>query len=585
MTQLITNYFRLHNVKQFRESINETANSTYYVFTGRHTPYVGGVVPIIPNSVDNTLYTPYDEMVFGKRVTINDVMTVVPRHNWTSGEVYTPYRSSSNLVSQPFYVCVNATSEYHVFKCLDNNGGANSTAQPTRSQTDPDDEYYSTQDGYVWKYMYSFDSTTFNKFATQDYIPVAVNANVAGNAVSGAIDVVTVSYRGSHYNTYLTGTFTSPDLRVGGNPLYYNIADTASSSSNFYNGSYLYITSGTGQGQGRRIVNYTVLGGSKTVEIDSAFTTNPDTTSVYEITPYVIITGDGSNAIARAIVNTSAANTISQIEIISRGSGYTYASAIVTGNTGGVQNAAILSVVMGPKGGHGSDPEYELGASSLMLSVKFNTSEGATIPTYNGYRSIGVIKDPLFANVEITFDSLTGAFTIGENVQQANSLATGIVTSFDGLNTLGLTNVYGTFLGGEVVTGADSSATCNAISYQINGQAKSFTTFDQRRRYSYTLLSATQFIANEPIYQTDIRLANAIFHGSTASNLYLTHLKGTINTGNNIVGVTSGASANVTTAYPPDIVVGSGEVIYLENLNPITRSNNQSETIKIILSF
>ncbi len=585
MTQLITNYFRLHNVKQFRESINETANSTYYVFTGRHTPFPGDVVPNITNNVDNTLYTPYDEMIFGKRVTVNDVMAVVPRFNWTSGEVYTPYRSSANLVGQPFYVCVNATSEYHVFKCLDNNGGAVSNAQPTRSQTDADDEYYSTQDGYVWKYMYTLDSTMFNKFATQDYMPVTVNANVAGNAVSGAIDVVTISYRGSNYNTYLTGTFTSPDLRVGGNPLYYNIANNASASGNFYNGSYMYITSGTGQGQGRRIVNYTVIGNSKTVELDSAFTTNPDTTSVYEITPYVLITGDGSNAIARAIVNTAAANSISQIEIISRGRGYTYASAVVTGNTGGVQNAAVLSVVMGPKGGHGSDPEYELGAGALMMSVKFNTSEGATIPTYNGYRSIGVIKDPLYANVEVTFDSLTGAFTIGENVQQANSLATGIVTSFDGLNTLGLTNVYGTFLGGEVITGLGSAATCNAISYNINGQAKSFNTFDQRRRFAYTMVSGNAFTPNEVVYQTDVQLANAIFHGSTSTNLYITHLKGTINTGNTIVGVTSGAAANVTTSYPPDLVIGSGEVIYLENTDAVTRANTQSETIKIILSF
>jgi hypothetical protein len=585
MTQLITNYFRLHNVKQFRESINETANSTYYVFAGQHVPFTGDVVPSITNSVDSTLYHAYDEMIFGKRVTVNDVAAVVPRHNWTSGEVYTPYRSDLSLADKPFYVCVNAASEYHIFKCLDNNGGANSTAQPTRSETNPDDEYYSTQDGYVWKYMYSVDSTTFAKFATQDFMPVVPNANVVGNAVSGAIDVVTLSYRGSNYNTYLTGTFTSPDLRVGGNPLYYNIANTASAAGNFYNGSFMYIISGTGQGQGRRIVNYTVLGNSKTVEIESAFNINPDTTSVYEITPYVIVTGDGTNAVARALVNTSAANSISQIEIISRGRGYTYASAIVTGNTGGVQNAAVLSVVMGPKGGHGSDPEYELGASSLLLSVKFENSEGATIPTYNGYRTIGILKDPLFANVELTFNSLTGAFNIGETVQQANSLATGVVTSFDGLNTLGLTNVYGTFISSAVVTGANSSATCNVVSYTINGQSKSFTTFDQRRRYAYTMLSGSQFTQNEYVYQTDSQLANAIFHGSTSTNLYLTHLKGTINTGNSIIGVTSGASANVTTSYPPDVVVGSGEVIYLENTDAITRSNTQSETIKIILSF
>jgi hypothetical protein len=41
-TKTITDYFKLHNVKQFRESINETANSVYYIFAGRHLPYANG---------------------------------------------------------------------------------------------------------------------------------------------------------------------------------------------------------------------------------------------------------------------------------------------------------------------------------------------------------------------------------------------------------------------------------------------------------------------------------------------------------------------------------------------------------------
>ena len=45
------------------------------------------------------------------------------------------------------------------------------------------------------------------------------------------------------------------------------------------------------------------------------------------------------------------------------------------------------------------------------------------------------------------------------------------------------------------------------------------------------------------------------------------------------VFVNSGASANLLFAYPPDVVQNSGEVIYFENENPISRSNSQSETI------
>ena len=177
----------------------------------------------------------------------------------------------------------------------------------------------------------------------------------------------------------------------------------------------------TGYGKGRKIVDYVVIGNDKTITLESAFDVLPDSSSVYEITPYVLITGDGSNAVARALVDTSVANTISGIEIVSRGASYTYAVATIQGNTGGVSNAAVLNVVLGPKGGHGSNPEYELGCRSLCISTTFANTEGNTIPVTNDYRSVGLLKDPLYRSVEITVSSPTGSFEIGEIVSQANT--------------------------------------------------------------------------------------------------------------------------------------------------------------------
>lgn len=589
-TQLITSYFKLHNVNQFKESISETANSVYYIFAGKHTAYPSGdsVIPTIINSVDETLYNSYEEMVFGKRVTPTDVLPVVPRYNWTTNTYYAAYRSNENLTDKQYYVCVDGGAAFHVFKCLDNNGNTASVIQPDVTQTTPNDTYYSTSDGYVWKFMYSVDSTTFNKFATSTYMPVVANTEVSGNAVSGAIDVITLSYPGSNYNSYLSNTFISTDLRVGGDPLKYNIANTASASNNFYLNSFLYIVDGTGSGQGRKIVDYTVVGSSKTVTLSEAFSTSPDTTSQYQITPFVLVTGDGSGAEARALINNSSSNAVYQIEIISRGSGYTYASATVLGNTGGVSNAAVLNVVLSPKGGHGSNPEYELGCGALCLSVNYANSESGTIPAVNDYRAIGILKDPLFANVVLTVGSPTGSFNIGQVVTQANTGAQGVVTEWDSINTLSLSNVSGIFLTGNssvnLLTEAYSGSTATLSSYQINGQAKNFNTFDQRYRYTFTPIDGT-FTPDEVVYQTDIQLANAVFHSNTSANLYLTHVSGTLNTGNNIIGQQSGATANLLFSYPPDLVVGSGEVMYMENESPITRSSSQSETIKIILQF
>jgi hypothetical protein len=508
---------------------------------------------------------------------------MVPRYDWVSNTVYTAYRGNTDITACNYYAVVNAVSSFHVFKVLGNNNGAPSTIQPNFNDTGADDEFYSTSDGYVWKYMYTIDSSNFTKFATDEYIPVVPNANVTGNAVSGSIDVVLVSYAGSNYNTYLSNTFISSDLTIGGDPTIFTIANNAVVSNGFYNDSYIYIKGGTGLGQIKKIVDYVVIGTQKKITIDSGFDTPPDITSVYEITPSVLIEGDGTGAVARALVNTNSSNSISAIEIIERGAGYTYATTNILGNTGGVSNAASVYVVLGPKGGHGKDPEIELGGKYLGVSVTFANNESGTIPVSNDYRTIGLLKDPLFANVTLTIATPTGVFTDNEVVLQADSNATGIVKEST-TSTVSLSNVTGIFVTNKTITGGTSGATANAISYVINDQAKDFNTFDNRERYTYTAGSGA-FVGDEKVYQLDVAIANAYYHSNDANYYYLTDLRGILNTGNTLIGVNSGASITLNGHLPSDIVQGSGEVLYIENVDPIERNVSQSETIKLILKF
>ena len=586
-TQNITNYLRVHNANQFKESVSETANSVYYVFAAKHLPYANGdtSVPTLTQSNDEAFYTPWAEMLFGKRVTPTDVTLMAPRYNWTSNTKYSAFRSDEDLTDKQYFVVVDNGPSYSVFKCLDNNSNGYSISAPDVTQTSANDEFYQTADGYVWKLMYTMDSTDFDKFATSTLMPVSANAAVVGNAVSGAIDAIAVTYRGSHYNTYLSNTFISSDLRVGGDQTKYNIANNATATNNFYVGSYIYIKSGTAVGEGRRIVDYNVVGSTKTITLATAFTTDPDTTSVYEITPHVLVQGDGDGADARALVNTSQSNSIVGIEIVNRGSGYTFANVTITGNTSGVTNAAIATPVLGPKGGHGSNPEYELNARYVGISTSFANNESNTIPVANDYRMTGLLKDPLYANVVLTVGSVSGSFAVGETVTQANTGATGKVIEWDSINTLTLTNVNGIVLTGNTttnyLTGASSNATSSVTSYEINGKSKNFTTFDQRHRFSFTAISNT-FHQDEIVSQG---VVTARFHSNTTSDLYLTHLDGNLNTGSQITGTESGAAANLLFHYPPDLVVGSGEVLFTENQSPISRSNTQSETIKLILKF
>jgi hypothetical protein len=56
---------------------------------------------------------------------------------------------------------------------------------------------------------------------------------------------------------------------------------------------------------------------------------------------------------------------------------------------------------------------------------------------------------------------------------------------------------------------------------------------------------------------------------------------GTINNFEN----STGAVAKITQRIDPDLVDGKGEILYFENVQPVTRATDQSEKIKLIFEF
>jgi len=216
------------------------------------------------------------------------------------------------------------------------------------------------------------------------------------------------------------------DVQVIGNAL--------SSNTDFYKNNTFYIRSGTGAGQVRTVAEYTVTGNERRIFVDSAFSTLPDTTSFFEIGPRVSITGDGSGAAAIAVVNTTA-NSISTIEVVTAGTGYTYANVSITANTGLIvsgsvvsANTAVVKPIISPPGGHGSDVINEFYANKVGISVQFANSEANTISIANDYRKVGLLKDPKFANAELFLTTSTASsFTDGETIihympQSSNTL-------------------------------------------------------------------------------------------------------------------------------------------------------------------
>ena len=119
-----------------------------------------------------------------------------------------------------------------------------------------------------------------------------------------------------------------------------------------------------------------------------------------------------------------------------------------------------------------------------------------------------------------------------------------------------------------------------------NGETKQFDTFVQAYRYIGTISSGL-FINNEKLDQGGV--SSGYLHSIETiggqTNFYVTNQNGIFNTSNTITGETSGAIASLTTKYLPELVFGSGRILYLENLEPITRTDTQTETFKINFEF
>ena len=218
------------------------------------------------------------------------------------------------------------------------------------------------------------------------------------------------------------------------------------------------------------------------------------------------------------------------------------------------------------------------------------------------------MKDPLFANVELTLDSGGTSFPVGETVTQSahdNTVANGaygIVKSRTG-TSLALANVYGNF----VTTGSNTSlritdgtnqANVTAILSNPGRSGSSTASFDQRmiltgyKNYNDSIV----LVQNEQIKQESTDATAFIESINTAANgtpisLGLTRMTGNwlqsdeSGTKYNFTGQTSGSVGYFTGKIMPDLVDGSGEILYMENKDEVTRSTTQTERVKLLIEF
>jgi hypothetical protein len=683
INQKITSTLNVQAAESFVQSVQE--NAAYYVFAAKHTPFGAGQgggsdeIPPVPQDTVVSSIQVYNDMVFGKKIKDDSVITMIKRYEWIENNVYDMYRDNdTDLASKQFYVVIDDSVELNVYKCLFNNNGAKSTQKPFGKDNTPIEF---PQDGYIWKYMFTVDQFNIRKFATSEYIPVTPNDEVSNSAITGSVEIITVDNSGAGYNNYTIGQFPDTASIAVGSNLKFGLDVSASSIDTFYKDCLIRMTSGVATNEYRLITDYTITNGQKVITVDRAFNNRPNAGDEYEIYPNVFVydvSGTSTaNCVARAIVNSAIGNAVSRVEVLNTGSGYRLATAkIKTANIVSVTSNAVVTPVISPPGGHGSNINNELFGRFVGISSSF-IGNNEPLSANNDYRTVGLLKNPQFANVNVILDagSIRGSFITNEIVYRykpvrlygnvsvsANSLVTGTDTSFiDTLRTNdrviitnGISNIFANvqtitsdallsidkepaFTGsncaiylveavkfGKVIDynsinisltnvdpvglevssyllGEVSSCTArvsNTATYiTVNGRdADEFNAFNQLTTFVGSFTSTAEFIEDEFLIQDtdDIDTSpTARVHsyrdnpGSANDYLYVTNVSNVFDLDNVAVvrGLTSNAYFDARYKYNGEIVPDSGEILYLENLKPITRDFKQTETVKLILEF
>jgi hypothetical protein len=578
------------NAKAFIESLshedgrNTKESNILYAVLGNQLPYINEPTATTPVETDkNKQRELWREAIGAKKITTGDVSHVVPRYNWTSGTVYAQYRDSdTNLYTRPFYVI---TDENNVYKCLSNNKGVASTIKPADFSTLP----FTLSDGYTWKFMYTISLGEADKFLTVSHMPVktisVTDGSVEGDrqlsvqnaAVNSSIEIIETVASGTGYHQVSNGVVTSATsttIRLsaaGDNP--------PSSVDNFYNGSSIYITSGTGSGQIRRVIDY--AGSTKTFTVNSAFSTIANTDSRCIVSPTVTIRGDGQGALAYSEVNTL--GQIANVDIISVGSQYSEADIIISANS--IHGAgATANAIISPIGGHGKDPVRELGGDRVLLNVQFEGSLGVSangsgyIPANTDFRSISILKDPILKvdanNNHVSTESIANtsnspstlrlttraliSYTQMDGNNPVNPIVAGETLTnermrlLSELGTLGfITELNPTIRTNQAADKAVYGANGNVV-FVKRDETETDTSF-----YNVYINNVQSFSNRVPFTQAD----QILKRGSATKIATISSIKG------------------------PEANTFSGEFIYTENVQKVTRDVEQTEDIKIILDF
>ena len=257
----------------------------------------------------------------------------------------------------------------------------------------------------------------------------------------------------------------------------------------------------------------------------------------YDSKPTVTISGDGTGADVQAaqitMAGSGATQTVASITLTDKGTDYRVANIAFSGGT--PDTVAQARAVLSPKQGHGTDPTRELGSFFIALNAKLDNSSGDDITTGNDFRQIILLKDPQVHNAS----AYAGAAATADVIKPMSGLKVASVPS-GALSNLQVDEVIVGGSANEPTAFVTEVDTTNSIIYYHQNEKTGFENFDNGE-------TVTGQTSNQA----------AVLHASAA----------------NVVHSGGGVDRR------------SGEMLFLENRAPISRTDTQIEDIKVIIEF
>ena len=632
--------FRTNIARNFVKQIQSSGGDCMFACIGSPTD------PFLTERTERQENVFRNKLMSATRIIPNDVCLVIERKDWTTGTIYDKIDNTIDMSTKNFYVI---NRENNVYLCLNNNGGLASTEEPTGTETNDivlGDNYvwkflYTVPNNKL-KFLddktipivelktYDNESAPYDDARQFQY---AAQKNALTDTRTGTIIRVDTSGQNTAvYANALPGNINQKILGAGptGDTLF--ISDAVNTTGT-YNDYAVRIVSGSGAGQIKTIKNNTVLATGLnriTLASGTSFSPIPSVNDRYEILPRISISGSGIGAEAYAVMDPSSLR-ISRVAIDKSGSKYTSSTATVETTASSGTPPTLTPVIYTPVGENAVFELFTTKVKMFATMVPDNTTNVDRI-LENDYRNIAVWLNPRngagysnagklasVADVKKTNLSivkkdtdinsgtiLSGDFLYGESsnvfgkifASTRNSTSSATIT-VENLNsdytydeTLALHRLSGGSLSdsglrftAKTTFSDDNTITPSQNTYRLATRLDIETTSGAAVANDGSVSGASGGAGSVVQYIEDVNsspptgtlLLTDISPSATSATLGF-------DVGERIT-LPDSTGATINNVFGPELDLFSGKMLYIEGIDPITRTFEQTDVLQLTFEF